>query len=85
MGSPYTDEFVRAREGGTVLDRIQMPGGVACALGGPDRRTLFLLGVAPQLIPPVGGRALPESDAVSPGLSGRIATTQVQAGAAGWR
>ncbi|ARS26041.1 SMP-30/gluconolactonase/LRE family protein [Sphingomonas sp. KC8] len=38
-----TDEFVRVREGGVITDRIPIPGrhAIACALGGPDGRTLF--------------------------------------------
>jgi len=45
LGSPYTSEFLRVREDGTVLDRIQVPGewAVACALGGPDGHTLYLV------------------------------------------
>jgi len=37
--------FVRVAEGGEVKDRIDLPdrGGYACMLGGPERRTLFLL------------------------------------------
>jgi sugar lactone lactonase YvrE len=38
-------EFLHVREGGTVLDRLSLPPGrwaLACALGGPDGRTLFL-------------------------------------------
>ncbi len=44
VGSPATSEFVRVKEGGHITDRIAVPGkwGVACALGGDDRRTLFL-------------------------------------------
>jgi sugar lactone lactonase YvrE len=35
---------VRVREGGEVLARIETDrAGFACALGGPDRRTLFML------------------------------------------
>ena len=35
---------VRVREGGEVLQRIALDrGGFACALGGPDRRTLFIV------------------------------------------
>ncbi len=39
------DEFVRVRDGGEITARIDVSGrrAVACALGGPDRRTLFLL------------------------------------------
>ena len=45
VGSPSTEEFVRVREGGEVTARIPTPGrwAVACAMGGPDGRTLFLL------------------------------------------
>jgi sugar lactone lactonase YvrE len=46
FGSLYTDEFVRVVEGGEVTDRIEMPKGqrgIAVALGGPDRRSLYLL------------------------------------------
>lgn len=37
--------FLRVKEGGEVVDRIDMPqhAGYACALGGADRKTLFLL------------------------------------------
>jgi sugar lactone lactonase YvrE len=37
--------FVRLAEGGEVRDRIELDGwlGIACALGGPDRKSLFLL------------------------------------------
>ncbi|HEY2106879.1 MAG TPA: SMP-30/gluconolactonase/LRE family protein [Candidatus Binataceae bacterium] len=44
VASPFTYELVRVIRGGDVAEQIkreQMP--VACALGGPDRRTLFLL------------------------------------------
>ena len=35
---------VRVREGGEVLQTIELDrGGFACMLGGPDRRTLFML------------------------------------------
>ncbi|WP_186377167.1 SMP-30/gluconolactonase/LRE family protein [Curtobacterium pusillum] len=39
-----TGEFLRVLEGGEVTDRITAPGRCAidCALGGPDRRTLYL-------------------------------------------
>ncbi len=44
VGSPPTSEFVRVKEGGGITHRIPVPGkwGVACMLGGEDRRTLFL-------------------------------------------
>jgi sugar lactone lactonase YvrE len=76
-GSPYTHEFVRVRGGGEVTDRISMAGGVACALGGSDGRSLFLLGVDPTWLP-----------AVHPGTReeqrpGRIGVTRVRSPAAG--
>jgi sugar lactone lactonase YvrE len=76
-GSPYTNEFVRVRAGGEITDRISMAGGVACALGGSDGRSLFLLGVDPELLP-----------AVQPGhreeqAAGRIGVTRVRWPAAG--
>jgi sugar lactone lactonase YvrE len=38
---------VRVREGGEVLDTIELDRGCfACALGGPDRRTLFMIAAA---------------------------------------
>ena len=46
VASPYTNEFLRVREGGAIADRIPLPEGklgVACMLGGEDGRTLFLL------------------------------------------
>lgn len=44
VSSPSTSEFLRVTEGGTVTDRIPVPGkgAFACMLGGDDRRTLFL-------------------------------------------
>lgn len=45
VGSPGTQEFLRVSEGGAVSARIPTPDrwAVACALGGPERKTLFLL------------------------------------------
>ena len=39
------DEFIRVWEGGEIAARVAVPGrrAVACALGGEDRRTLFML------------------------------------------
>jgi sugar lactone lactonase YvrE len=59
---------VRVAEGGAVLDTVMLDrGGFACALGGPDGRTLFI--VAAEF---VGMGAEP----VTPG-SGRVLTTRV--------
>lgn len=45
VAGPVADRFVRVREGGEVTDVVETPGrhGIACALGGPDGRTLFML------------------------------------------
>ncbi len=45
FGSPPTEEFVRVVADGTVTDRLPTVGrwAVACALGGPDRHTLFAI------------------------------------------
>jgi len=45
IAGPVTDRFVRVVEGGEVTDVVETPGrhAIACALGGPDGRTLFLL------------------------------------------
>lgn len=45
VASPTTHEFLRLREGGEVADRIPTGGrpGIACMLGGSDRRTLYLI------------------------------------------
>jgi sugar lactone lactonase YvrE len=64
---------VRVREGGEVLQTIQLDRGCfACALGGPDRRTLFMLatvwdGPAGMFTEPHTGRLL-STDAPSPGI-----------------
>lgn len=42
--SPYTREVLRVQEGGKVTDRIGTEQlAIACMLGGPDRKTLFIL------------------------------------------
>lgn len=44
LASPVSREVLRVREGGEVTHRIATPDqAVACALGGPDLRTLFVL------------------------------------------
>jgi sugar lactone lactonase YvrE len=44
VAAPVADRFVRVVEGGEITDVVETPGrhGIACALGGPDGRTLFL-------------------------------------------
>jgi sugar lactone lactonase YvrE len=44
IASPPTREVVRMREGGEILERIELEQeAIACALGGRDRRTLYIL------------------------------------------
>lgn len=44
VASPPTHEFLRVREGGNITDRISVDNqAIACALGGPDRRTLYMV------------------------------------------
>lgn len=44
LASPPSRECLRVREGGEVLERIATETqAIACMLGGPDRRTLFVL------------------------------------------
>jgi sugar lactone lactonase YvrE len=44
VASPPTSEFLRVHEGGRVSERIAVDGqAIACALGGPERRTLFMV------------------------------------------
>ena len=67
---------VRVAEGGTVLQRVQLDrGAFACALGGPDGATLFIVAAEWQ------GMTVP--DLVKPG-SGQVLTTQVSTPGAGW-
>lgn len=44
LASPISREVIRVREGGAVTHRIATPAqALACMLGGPERRTLFVL------------------------------------------
>jgi sugar lactone lactonase YvrE len=44
VASPLTDEVIRVKEGGAIVERIKTANhAYACMLGGPDRRTLFVL------------------------------------------
>ncbi|GII52608.1 gluconolaconase [Planotetraspora thailandica] len=64
---------VRIREGGEVLQTVEVDRGCfACALGGPDGRTLFIVAAEwrlPEMVPPGTGRVL---------------STQVTVPGAGW-
>jgi len=68
---------VRVREGGSVLQTIDLDRGCfACALGGPDKRTLFLI-VAEWR----GMEHIPE---VVRARTGQVLTVQAPAPGAGW-
>jgi sugar lactone lactonase YvrE len=65
---------VRVREGGEVLETIELDRGCfACALGGAERRTLFLM--AAQFPTPASGAAAP---------TGQVLTAEAPAPGAGW-
>jgi sugar lactone lactonase YvrE len=66
---------VRVREGGDVVETIELDRGCfACALGGLDRKTLFM--VATEWNGPQGMFQEPRT--------GQVLTTQVTAAGAGW-
>jgi sugar lactone lactonase YvrE len=67
-------QCVRVAEGGTVLRTVSLDrGGFACALGGPDGTTLFIVAAE--------WRGMAEM--VAPG-SGQVLVTEVEAPGAGW-
>lgn len=71
--SPFTNETIRVFEGGRVAERIKTDQmSIACALGGADGKTLFVL-TAPT-VDPLQCAANPSS---------RIEVTQVEVGAGG--
>lgn len=78
--------FLRVRAGGAIADQIAVDNeghAVACALGGEDRRTLFMLFI--QV--PHGfdlGRATDPGEDVHSALRGWIEATQVAVPGAGW-
>jgi sugar lactone lactonase YvrE len=74
VASPSTNNALRVREGGEIADQVDADRGVyACMLGGPDKRTLYLL--TAKSTDPDECRAL---------KSGRIEAVQVEAPGAGW-
>ena len=65
---------VRVREGGEVLETVQLDRGCfACALGGDDRRTLFMMAAE-----------FSSTAAMSGQRTGQVLTTPAPAPAAGW-
>jgi sugar lactone lactonase YvrE len=66
----------RVTEGGTVLQTVELDrGAFACALGGPDGRTLFITAAE--------WRGMTEPEVVTPG-SGQVLAVPAAAPAAGW-
>ena len=69
-------QCVRVTEGGSVEQVVELDrGGFACALGGPDGTTLFIVAAEWQ--------GMSESELVSPG-SGQVLTIEVDVPGAGW-
>jgi sugar lactone lactonase YvrE len=67
---------VRAAAGGAVLQTVDLDrGGFACALGGPERSTLFIMAA--------DWRGMTESEMVLAG-SGQVLTVDVEVPGAGW-
>jgi sugar lactone lactonase YvrE len=69
------DEFIRVAEGGEIRDTIAVEGrrAVACALGGRNRRTLYLLTAETTVEDLAQGKS-----------KARIETVEVAVGGAGW-
>jgi sugar lactone lactonase YvrE len=82
QGAVWTQQFqdnaaVRVREGGEVLERIEVDRSpFACMLGGPDGRTLFILAAE--------WRGLEELDAALTDRTGRVLVAAAPAPHAGW-
>lgn len=84
VGSPRHGQFLRVQQGGKVIDRITYPdkSAVACALGGKDRRTLFLLTSRHDVKDLAMGRSLAED--INSKSIGWIETVRVDIPGAGW-
>jgi sugar lactone lactonase YvrE len=66
---------VRVREGGQVLQTIELDRGCfACALGGPDRQTLFMMAAEFSATDSMSGQP----------WTGQVVTSQVSTPGAGW-
>lgn len=73
VASPTTSEFLRVKEHGEITDRIASDNqAIACALGGPDRRTLYMV---------TGRVSKPEKSLAE--RSGRIVALRVRVPGAG--
>ena len=70
-------ECVRVREGGEIVQRIELDrAGFACALGGPDRRTLFMLAAE--------WNGIDNVDEAIAKRTGQVLTVQAPASGIGW-
>lgn len=75
VASPISHEVLRVYAGGEVDLRIPTEGqAVACMLGGPARRTLFVL----------TGKVLTSPEQSRAAMSGRVWRTEVEVPGAGW-
>jgi sugar lactone lactonase YvrE len=76
--------FTRVAEGGAILDRIEVDGGVAiaCALGGEQRKTLYMA-ITEFDLEELRQLQSPADDAKSRAM-GRIEAAEVAVSAAGW-
>lgn len=74
VASPISAEVIRVCEGGEVTDRLPVATqAFACMLGGPDRRTLFILTAITF-----------EHEQAAAQRAGRIQTVRVEVPGAGW-
>jgi len=68
---------VRVREGGQVLETVNLDrGGFACMLGGPDRKTLFIIATE--------WRGMQHIQEVAAARTGQLLTIEAPAPGAGW-
>jgi sugar lactone lactonase YvrE len=87
LASPRTGVFLRVQEGGQVTHRISPAEGVpiACVLGGPERRTLFM--ILAQMPPNAMARLRDAPDGSGDAQSGCVSWAEaadVAVGGAGW-
>jgi sugar lactone lactonase YvrE len=85
VGTVWDNEFLRVREGGEVTERVVLADGkwaVACALGGPQRNTLFML-TAHQTRENLRRLTSFEADLTS-ASKGYVETTTVNVPGSGW-
>jgi sugar lactone lactonase YvrE len=84
VGDPDGASFTRVRKGGEVVDSVQIENGhtVACVLGGPDRRTLFM--IISNTHGTVMSEQLTAADDANSKCESRIETIEVEVPGAGW-